>query len=116
MVLVVVAGTLALMATAYAMHLLTVPALVALPVSAGLVTAAFLRAAAGLCLANALFNLIPLPPLIGGQLLAAVGLRIPERLIWVPAVALLTFAASGWARALLAPAEAVLAPFLLGRG
>ena len=114
LVVVVLAGTLALLAAAVALHLLTAPALTTLPLSAGLVAAAFLRTAAALCLANALFNLLPIPPLVGGHLVGMLGLGVPAWLSRLLPVALLALAATGLAGALVGPAEAVLGPLLTG--
>jgi Zn-dependent protease len=114
LVAVVLAGTLGPLTAAVALHLLTAPALTTLPLSGGLVAAAFLRTAAALCLANALFNLLPVPPLVGGHLLRALGVSVPAWLARLFPVALLALAGTGLARALIGPAEAVLGPLLIG--
>lgn len=114
--LAVLAGAVALAVAAAALTRLVPLALTLLPLSAGLVTAAFLRNAAALCLWTGLFNLLPLPPLTGGHLLAALGVRVPERLVWLCTVAVLLAVASGLMRDWLAPAYAPLARLILEQG
>ena len=70
---VILAGFVSLLVTAALLDALIRPALTTLPHTAGLTTAAFLRAASSLSIWFALFNLIPVPPLTGGLLLDAFG-------------------------------------------
>lgn len=114
LVLVVLAAFAALLATAALLLLLVLPALTVLPYTAGLTTAAFLRVAAQLCIWFALFNLLPVPPLTGGHLLAAIKVRVPHRVVWILAAGLVAGAATGIIRRLLAPAYALLAPLISG--
>lgn len=112
--LVVVAGFVALIATAALLSALILPALTALPHTAALTTAAFLRSASSLCIWIALFSLIPVPPLAGGMLLDAVGIRVPRWAKGVLGALLLVAVAMGVIRQILAPAHAVLAALVLG--
>lgn len=113
-VVVVLAAFAATLVTAVVLLLLIVPLLTVLPYTAGLATAAFLRGAAQLCIWFALFNLLPVPPLTGGHLLAAVKIRVPDRVHWIFAIGLMAAAATGIVRQLLAPAYALLAPLISG--
>ncbi len=78
LVVVVLAGFAALLLTAAILTALAAPAVMALPYTAGLTTSAFFRVAARLSLWFALFNLLPIPPLTGGQLLLALAPRLTE--------------------------------------
>ncbi len=85
-----------------------------MPLTAGLTTAAFLRAASSLSIWFALLSLIPIPPLTGGMLLNAFGIRVSRQAQWILATVLLVAVATGVVRQLLGPAHAVLAPLILG--
>ena len=113
-VVVVLAAFVALLVTAAVLLLLILPSLTVLPYTAGITTAAFLRIAAQLCVWFALFNLLPIPPLTGGHLLAAIDVRVPKQVVWILAVGLVAAAATGLVRQLLAPAYAMLAPLISG--
>ena len=112
-VLVVLAGFVGLLALAFVFNALARPALTALPLTAGLATAAFLRAASGMAIWFALLGLVPVPPLTGGLILDALGVRISRQMRWILVAALFLAVATGWARRLLGPAHAVLA-FVFG--
>ena len=114
LVLVVLAAFAALLATATLLLLLALPALTVLPDTAGLATAAFFRVAARLCIWFALFNLLPIPPLTGGHLLAAINVRLPNRIVWIVTAGLVVGVATGIVGRLLAPAYAFLAPLISG--
>ncbi len=113
-VVVVLAAFAAILVTAVLLLLLILPLLTVLPYTAGLATAAFLRVAAQLCVWFALFNLLPIPPLTGGHLLAAINIGVPNRVYWVFAIGLMAAAATGIVRKLLAPGYALLAPLISG--
>ena len=66
------------------------------------------------CIWFALFNLLPIPPLTGGHLLAAIKIKVPNRVHWILAIGLMAAAATGIVRRLLAPGYAVLAPAISG--
>jgi len=112
--LVVLAGFLGLLGVAALLDALILPALTTLSHSTGLATAAFLRAASSLTIWFALFNLIPIPPLTGGLLLPALGIRIPKAARWIFVSILLVAIATGTVRSLLGPAHAVLCSLVLG--
>lgn len=114
-VVVILAGFVGLLVTALLLDALIRPALTMLPHTAGLTTAAFLHTATGLTIGFALFSLFPVPPLAGGLLLEAVGLRVPSRLHWIFALLLLAAAATGIVRQLLGPPQAALASLVLGQ-
>lgn len=114
-VAVILAGFVGLLGLAAVLDALVRPALTTLPYSAALTTAAFLRVASSLSIWFALLSLIPVPPLTGGLLLTAAGIRIPRQLQWIPSVVLLVAVATGAVRQLLGPAYAQLASVILGR-
>ncbi len=111
---VVAAGFVALVITAALLAALILPALTVLPHTAALTTAAFLRFATDLCVWIALFSLIPIPPLTGGMLLEAAGVRVPRQAKVILAALLLVAVAMGVVRQFLAPAHAVLATAIIG--
>ena len=111
---VILAGFLGLLVTAALLDALILPALTTLPHTAALTMAAFLRAAGSLAIWFALLSLIPIPPLTGGMLLHAFGIRVSRLARWILAAALLVAVATGVVRQLLGPAHAVLASFILG--
>jgi hypothetical protein len=113
-VLVILAGAAALLAAAAVLDALVVPALTTLPHSAALATAAFLREAASLSIWIALLSLAPLPPLTGGLLLPALGLRLPRQVTWGLTALLVIAVATGFARQALAPAHALVSTLVLG--
>lgn len=113
-VLVVVSGFVALLVTANTLLALILPAIEHLSYTAGITIAATLRIAARLCLSVALFNLLPIPPLNAGHLLAAIGVKPSRQVRLVLVVCLMVAIATGFARALIAPVYELLAPFILG--
>jgi len=114
LVIAVLAGSAALLLVGYLLPLLVLPALSLLPYTAGLTVAAFLRVAARLCVWMALFSLLPLPPLAGAHLLAALGIRLPKLAGPLLGLALALLALLGVIRALLLPLYGLVAPLLLG--
>ena len=112
--LIVLAGTIALVATALAFLALVRPALEALSYTSGIAVAAALRVGAELSLWMAVLNLLPVPPLTGAHLLSALGLRVPKRAVLVSTAALLLLIASGAMRAGLTPLHDLVAPAVLG--
>ena len=114
LVLIALSGSVVLLALGYLCLQLVIPALTLLPYTAGLTTAAFLRAAAPLCVWMSLFTLLPVPPLVGGYLLEAAGIRLPSGVgLWI-GVGLLLVSVAGLTRMVLAPAYAIVAPLVLG--
>jgi Zn-dependent protease len=85
-----------------------------LPYTAGITTAAFLRVAARIGLWFALLGLIPIPPLAGGLLLNAFGIRISRQVQWILAAVLAVAVGTGTVRQLLGPAHALLVSVILG--
>jgi Zn-dependent protease len=112
-VAVILAGFGGLLGLAVLLDALILPALTTLPLTAGLTAAAFLRAASSLTIWFALFSLVPIPPLTGGLLLEAFGIRIPRRAQWVLAAVLLVAVATGEVRRVLGPGYAALASVIL---
>lgn len=116
LVLIALSGSVVLLVLGYLCLQLVIPALTLLPYTAGLTTAAFLRAAAPLCVWMSLFTLLPVPPLVGGYLLEAAGIRLPSGVgLWI-GVGLLLVSVAGLTRMVLAPAYAIVAPLVLGAG
>jgi len=114
-VLVVLAGAAALLLVALLLDAAVLPALTTLPHTAALTTAAFLREASSLAIWLALLSLVPVPPLAGGLLLSALGLRLPQLARWLLAAALIAAIALGAVRQILGPAQAALSAVLLGQ-
>lgn len=114
LVLAVLAGSVALLALASLILLLIIPALTMLPYTAGLAAAAFIRTAARLCIWTALLALIPLPPLAGAHILAALGIRLPPVTGTILGWGLLVVSALGITRMVLTPAYDLIAPLILG--
>ena len=110
---VILAGALGLLALAVIFAALVLPAVTTLSHTAALTTAAFLRAASSLSIWVALFSLVPVPPLAGGMLLGACGIRIPRQAEWVVVALLLAAVATGVARDLLGPAHGILEAIIL---
>ena len=113
-VVVILAGFVGLLVTAALLDALILPALTTLPLTAGLTTAAFLRAASSLSIWFALLGLIPIPPLTGGLLFNAIGIRVSRQAQWILTAVLLVAVATGVVRQILGPAYAVLALVILG--
>jgi Zn-dependent protease len=113
-IVVVLAGCLALLLLAAGLAALVVPALTALPHTAGLGTAAFLRQAANLAIWAALLSLVPVPPLAGGIVLDAFGLRLPRLGRQLALALVLLAAASGLVARALGPAQAALRAAIIG--
>jgi Zn-dependent protease len=114
LVIAALAGSVALLAVGYLLLLLVIPALTLLPYTAGLSTAAFLRVAARLCVWVSLFTLLPVPPLAGAHLLAAVGIRLPTATSMLIGWGLLLASAFGITRMVLTPLYDIVAPLILG--
>lgn len=108
------AGTIVLLVLAYLMLLLTIPILTNIPDTAGITLAAFLRVAARLSVWVAIFTLLPLPPLAGAHLLAALGIRVPPIAATVSMWVLVVVSVLGLSRLVLAPAYDRVAPLVLG--
>lgn len=115
LVAVVLAGFLALLVLAVLLDLLILPALTALPHTMALATAAFLRTASDLAISFALLSLLPIPPLTGGLLLGAVGIRVSRMAEWILTAIVLAGVATGVDRPLLGPAHAAIASIIFGR-
>ena len=113
-VVVVLAGFVGLLVTAALLDALILPALTTLQHTAALTTAAFLRAASSLSIWFALLGLIPIPPLTGGLLLNAFGIRVSRQAQWILAAVLVVAVATDVVRQLLGPTHAVLASVILG--
>lgn len=114
LVIVALAGSLALLVTAYLVLLLVIPLLTFLPYTAGVAAAAFVRTAAQLCVWMALFTLLPVPPLAGAHLLAALGLRTPPAAGIVIGCVLVVLSILGVTRTVVKPAYDLIAPLVLG--
>lgn len=113
-VIVILTGFIGLLVAAATLDALVRPALTMLPYTAGLTTATFLHAAASLTIWFALLSLIPVPPLTGGLILNAYGIRVPQRLQWILTAALVAAVAFGVCHRLLGPAHAFLARVIVG--
>ena len=113
-VAVILAPLAALIATAVVLLALVVPAVTGLPYTAGLLVAAFLRLAARLCLWVGLLNLLPVPPLTGGHLLAAFNVTLSRQTTWILAAAVAVAIATGLAADVIGPAYAALAARIIG--
>lgn len=114
LVIAALAGSIALLAVGYLILQLAIPLLTLLPFTAGLTAAAFVRVAAQLCVWMALFTLLPLPPLAGVHLLAAVGIRLPPVAGIVIGWALVLVSVLGITRGALTPVYDMVAPLVLG--
>lgn len=114
MVVVILAGFIGLLVTAALLDALILPALTTLPHTAALTTAAFLMAASSLSIWFAVLSLVPAPPLTGGLLLNAFGIRASRQAQWILAAVLLVAVATGVVHQLLGPVHAVLASVILG--
>lgn len=114
LVIAALAGSAALLAAAWLILLLVIPAVTLLPHTAALVVAAFIRSAARLCVWMALFTLLPVPPLAGGQFLPAAGIRLPANAGLIIGCVLVAVSILGSTRAVLTPAYQLLAPLILG--
>jgi Zn-dependent protease len=113
-VVVILAAFAAQVVAAFVLHVLEVPALTMLPYTAGINVAAFLRVAARIGLWFALLGLIPIPPLTGGLLLNAFGVRVSRQAQWILAAVLAVAVATEMVRQLLGPAHALMASVILG--
>lgn len=112
--LVILAGFAALLLTAALLDALVAPALTTLPDSAALTASAFLREAVAVALWFALLSLVPIPPLTGGLLLTAFGVRISREAKWILTILLLAAVAFDVVSKLLDPIYAVLARVVSG--
>ncbi|MYI68374.1 MAG: hypothetical protein F4103_06380 [Boseongicola sp. SB0673_bin_14] len=113
-VIVILTGFIGLLVAAAILDALVRPALTMLPYSAGLSTAAFLHAAASLTIWFALLSLIPVPPLTGGLILDAFGIRVSRRFQWILTAALVAAVAFGVFHRHLGPTHAFLARVVVG--
>jgi len=113
-VVVILAGFAGLLVLSVLLTALIPPALTTLSHTAALTTAAFLRACGSLSIWVALLGLVPIPPLAGGMLLGAYGIRVPRQAEWVLVALLFVAVATGVARQLLEPAHDALASVILG--
>jgi Zn-dependent protease len=113
-VVVIVAAFAALLVTAFVLRLLVTPALTMLPDTAGLTVSSFLRLAAEVGLWFALLGLVPIPPLTGGLLLTAFGIRVSRSAQWILSAGLAVAVATGVVRQLLGPVYALLTSLVLG--
>ncbi len=113
-VVVILAGSLALLALSAVLGALIVPALAGMSYTAGLTAAAFLRTAASLSIGCALLALFPIPPLAGGLVLGAAGGTLPPPVRSGLAILLLAAVAAGLAGRMLGPLQAALAALVLG--
>lgn len=114
LVIAVLAGSIALLATAWLILHLVIPLLTFLPYTSGVTAAAFVRSTAQLCVWMALFTLLPVPPLAGAHFLTALGIRLPPQAGIVIGCILLALSILGVTRTVLAPAYGVIAPLVLG--
>ena len=114
LVIAVLAGSAALLALGFLLVQLILPGLVHLPYTAGLTVSAFLRTAARLCVWTALFMLVPVPPLAGGHLLEAAGIRLPDGSGTLIGWGLLLLSVFGITRMVLTPLYNIVAPLVLG--
>jgi hypothetical protein len=113
LVLPALTGGLVLLAAAPILLLLVPPALELLPFSAGLATAAFLRLAAETAVWNGLLALLPVPPLAAGLALTGAGIAIGPKLRALLVALAFAVLVTGVVRPALAPAQQIVAPFLL---
>jgi Zn-dependent protease len=113
-VVVIIAAFAALLATAFVLRVLVIPALTMLPYTAGLTALSFLQVAARVALWFALLGLVPIPPLTGSLLLTAFGIRVSRQVQWILAAGLSLAVATGVVGRLLGPAHAVLTSLVLG--
>lgn len=114
LVFVVLAGTIALVLTVLVLPVLARLALEGLSYSAGISVAATLRVAAQVCLWTAVLNLLPVPPLTGAHLLAAFGLKVPKRAVWIGTTVLVALLWTGIVQSALEPLHDLVSPALLG--
>ncbi|MDA1352780.1 MAG: site-2 protease family protein [Proteobacteria bacterium] len=112
-ILVILSGFVGLLLMASVFDALIVPALTTLPFTAGLVTAAFLRAAGNMSVWFALFSLLPIPPLTGWTLLKLLNIRISTFAYWVLCAMLIVAIATGLVSQVLGPVHAVLSKAIL---
>lgn len=113
-VIIILTGFIALLAIAALLNALIVPALTMLPLTAGLAAAALLRAASSIAIWCALLSLIPIPPLTGGLIWDAFGIKVSRQAQWILLAVLCVGVASGAVREALSPAYAMLATLILG--
>jgi Zn-dependent protease len=117
LVLIVVAGAAATLLSALALRLARPMVLPLLPDTASTVVFAFIETAGQLSLWFALSNLLPVPCLTGGHLVAAIMPQWRNVFWWsrpFAAVLLAILAATGLVTGLLAPAYGILAGPILG--
>jgi hypothetical protein len=113
LLVVALTGGLVLLGTAPILLLLVPPALELLPFSAGLATAAFLRLAAETAVWNGLLALVPIPPLAAGLVLTGARITIGPKLRALLVALVFAVLVTGVVRPALAPAQQIVAPFLL---
>ncbi len=114
LVLVVLAGSAALLLLGFLLLLLAGPSLKSLDFTTGLTVAAFVRVAGRLCVWMALFSLLPIPPLAGAHLLTALGYTPPQKAGFFIGWGLLLASLFGVTQQLLMPLYQLVAPLVLG--
>ena len=113
-VMVVLAGFAALLALAFLLNLAVLPVVTSLSHNAAITLAAFLRDASHLAIWLALVSLIPVPPLCGGLVLNAAGVRLPGWTHPLLVMVILLAIASGIVTRVMGPFHAWLVSVLLG--
>jgi len=114
LVVVVLAGGVALLLLGLVLPPLALAVLGGLDYTAGVTIAAFLRELAQLCVWMAVFSLLPIPPLTGAHFLAALGISAPQRMASYLGWVLLLASVFGVTRAVLRPVFNLVAPLILG--
>jgi Zn-dependent protease len=114
LVVPVLAGSAALLLLGVLLLVAVIPILTLLPYTWGLTSAAFVRLASRLCVWMALFSLLPIPPLAGAHLLAALGIPVPKKTGLYLGWALLAASVFGVTRTVLTPVYGLIAPMVLG--
>jgi Zn-dependent protease len=114
LILIPLAGSLALLLTGFVILLLAGPLLTTLEFTTAVAAAAAVRLTARLCVWMALFSLIPFPPLAGAYFLKALGLNLPRPIETFGGWVLLFISVFGISQLILMPAYNVIAPLLLG--
>ncbi|MHA6689772.1 zinc metalloprotease [Devosia sp. A449] len=114
LVIAALASSAVLLALGSLILLLTIPLLTQLPYAAGVTAAAFVRVTARLCVWMAIFTLLPVPPLVGAHVLAALGIQLPRSVGMVIGWALLVASILGITRMVLLPVYMFVAPLIIG--
>lgn len=116
LVVIVLAGSAALLLLGFVLPPLALALLRGLDYTAGVTMAAFLREMAQLCVWMAVFSLLPIPPLAGAHFLTALGVAVPQRVAGYLGWALLLLSVLGVTRMVVRPAFNLIAPLILGAG